>query len=218
MPSNDYFNALIDYTRDTRYSVSTRLTWEKLSFDISLDTLTNNFLNTSAHTSNKHRLSYSFELNTQVTLVSLDSAMTWSLDSCWLSDQPCASNLTEDLIALGNYQEEYYYDDMTVEGDDYEDYDTKSSEFEHANPSSASLRRARNIIESTTKLTYSSSTHFKFNAPLNHYETHLNITLSGYNMKNLQNRKYLFCYLKPCSVCECMGDQLETKVRNLRYK
>ena len=178
--------------------------------------MTNNFINTSSsHLLNKHRLSYSFELSTEIKLISLDFSITWGLDSCWLSDNPCATNVTREEIDINDFNEYYEYDDSNydTENVNYDDEDGAKSNESRDMLKPPSSRHARNIIETNTKLVYSSKSYFKFNSHLKRYETHLNVTLNGQNLKNLQNKKYFFCYLKPCSVCECMSDKLETKVK-----
>lgn len=219
MPSNEYYNSLIDFTKDNHYAVNTTLTWEKYSFDISLDSLTNNFLNksspvlSSSHLTKKNCLLYSFELNTQVKLESLDYSIMWNLDSCWLSNNPCATNLsnTNDIIKFIEYNE---YDESNYDAENnYEDYENVKLNERIDMLNTKFLRSARNTLETNTKLIFSSKTHFKFNSILKRYENYLNLTLNGYNLKKIQNRKYFFCNLKPCSVCECMSDRLETKVK-----
>lgn len=206
VPSNDYFNSLADYTKDSEYTVATKTNWEKYSFDINFDSLSNKFTNNHSLTTSKNRLSYSFELNTQIKLISLDYLIAWSLDSCWLSDNPCAANITSDLMDVRNFYE-YYYDNSEY---DIDEYDNDYGKLDEELP----IRKARNI-EPSTRLIHSTKTNFKFNSHKKHYEIYLNITLNGFNVKNLKNRKYFFCYLKPCSVCDCT--ELSTKCdSNLR--
>lgn len=216
--SNEYFNSLIDFTRDSDYSTNTHVKWQKPD-DYSLNYFANKFLTNLSHRQLERRF-YSFELNTQIKLNIIDYSVLWSLDSCWLGNDTCATDIQNDMLDLKNF-DEYYYDnsaDYAYEND-YAAYDSEESSRGHKKkdnkPSSEEevIRKKRNSRQNdnnhnrSANLLYTSNTIFKYDEMKNLYEIYLNITLNGFNVKNLQNSRYFYCYLKPsCSICDNVGD------------
>lgn len=138
-------------------------------------------------------------------MISLDYSVSWTLDSCWITDNTCNTNNKEDTIDTNDFSEYYEYTD------EYNDYDIGAST-ERITSEEIRKKRATNIEQNSTKLTYSHTTSVKFNKSKSYYETNLNIKLIVHNIQNANNKRYLSCYLKPLSACELSTDDILTRV------
>jgi hypothetical protein len=138
-------------------------------------------------------------------LISLDYSVSWTLDSCWITDNTCNTNIKEDTIDTNDFSEYYEYTD------EYNDYDIGAST-ERITSEEIRKKRATSNEQNSTKLTYSHTTSIKLNKSKSYYETNLNIKLNVYNIQNVNNKRYLSCYLKPLSACELSTDDILTRV------
>ena len=164
---------------------------------------------------------YSFELNTKIKLNAIDYEVSWSLDSCWLGNDTCATSIQNDMLDLKNFDEYYYEnaDDYVYENEyaaNENEYNANHIKNAESNEKSKKFFKRSTPGTQTANLLYTSNTIFTYNQVNKLYDIHLNITLNGYNVKNLQNNRFFYCYLKPiCPICECTSKD-KSKV-NLRF-
>lgn len=183
------------------------MNWQKRD-DYSLNYLAEKFI-TNISNRQSDRDFYSFEFNTKIKLNAIDYEVSWSLDSCWLGNDTCATNIQNDMLDLKNF-DEYYYENA----EDYvydNEYTANENNFNvnskiNLKPNEEALGKKfkRNTVNTqNAHLLYTSNTIFTYNQTSKLVEIHLNITLNGYNVKNLQNSRFFYCYLKPfCPICE----------------
>ena len=72
------------------------MNWQKRD-DYSLNYLAEKFI-TNISNRQSDRDFYSFEFNTKIKLNAIDYEVSWSLDSCWLGNDTCATNIQNDML------------------------------------------------------------------------------------------------------------------------
>ncbi|CAF0923968.1 unnamed protein product [Brachionus calyciflorus] len=216
---NDYFNNILLNTIESSYKVSTR---SKI--------IGKKIRKTKKESSNSNF--YNYEIQSSIKLKSFDFTVSWSVDTCWLSEALCFNQIEPSFFF--NYNElpedDFYYDGENL--DQFEnpsrrnlyqydfDYGSKDkfNKFKRFVDYDQMTKINKNIIHYVNYTITSFDTKISMNPVHVFYEHEIYLKMKLYDIQNFDNSyKVISCNLKPYASCNGSSTQLYNK-NHLRRK